>query len=547
MDQYNPDKKYESIKITPRPKGETVPQKAPEESRPLPLEDGLFYVVDYDLSEIEGVGKFALKPQKIEPPKRDEIRELFNSMRDIARANRTLYFGSNRIYDMRLRRENAKILYEQGRFMKDFTDNYENVAGLKEYFPCYQMMGYEQLRTYFTWRTRVREGTVEKTSLAYAFLYIYELLNNIGVENPQDGLEKLLNFWQAYKAHDETINKYVIKWLKDYHVYYQLPHSFKEFIQENGLSEHYPKVVDNVDNFDLFCSISKYDIRKSAFFTEDKKELITGCFYFVVDKLRRVFEESGLSFEDSVFQPKNKKSDWQPFTGSLFYPWLKQPNRRVLLAENELYICSQNHWTYHTAIAAEEGKLLVGYVMKQMESVLRRLMKYKYKLTANLGAVTNKSVKKLAREGLSLERIVNGACVEFYREATKTVVSVDKLSLSKIRREALETQERLIVEEQNELPLSVPETEEKAIEEAPSSSSPWETFKSALNEAEKQAVSLIASGQGDLRSAANASGIMPEVLADGINEKAMDFIGDNILDDELEIYEDYIEQIKSIL
>jgi hypothetical protein len=39
---------------------------------------------------------------------------------------------------------------------------------------------------------------------------------------------------------------------------------------------------------------------------------------------------------------------------------------------------------------------------------------------------------------------------------------------------------------------------------------------------------------------------MLEVLMDGINEKAMDIIGDNILDD-LEIYEDYKDQVKGMV
>ena len=39
------------------------------------------------------------------------------------------------------------------------------------------------------------EGRVEHVSLSYAFLYIYELLNNIGVDSPEEGLGQLLFFW----------------------------------------------------------------------------------------------------------------------------------------------------------------------------------------------------------------------------------------------------------------------------------------------------------------------------------------------------------------
>jgi hypothetical protein len=48
-----------------------------------------------------------------------------------------------------------------------------------------------------------------------------------------------------------------------------------------------------------------------------------------------------------------------------------------------------------------------------------------------------------------------------------------------------------------------------------------------------------------IKAFADANGVMPEVLADSINEKAMDAIGDNILDftDELVIYEEYLEDV----
>ena len=98
------------------------------------------------------------------------------------------------------------------------------------------MMGYGQLRTYFTWRTKVRQGDILQTSLSYVFLYLYELLNNIGVESPQEGMERLMLLWDAYRVYDESIDKYVLRWLKDYHIYYELPWSFRDFVQRHNLS-----------------------------------------------------------------------------------------------------------------------------------------------------------------------------------------------------------------------------------------------------------------------------------------------------------------------
>jgi hypothetical protein len=74
----------------------------------------------------------------------------------------------------------------------------------------------------------------------------------------------------------------------------------------------------------------------------------------------------------------------------------------------------------------------------------------------------------------------------------------------------------------------------------------WESFRDILSECELQALAIILQG-ADIRQFADDSHVMLEVLADGINEKAMDYIGDNLLDDELAIYEDYKEQVKGMV
>ena len=515
-------------------------------------EDDLFYVIDYDagaiegVGKIDGVGKFVLKPQKIEPPKRDRIRGLFREMRDIARDNTRFYYNGNRFFDKPARQEKALIFRIQGMFMKDFTDNYDGGAELSSYFPDYQMMSYEQLRTYFTWRTRVRGGNIADTSLSYAFLYIYELLNNIGAADPEDGFQKLIDFWKVFRAYNNAIDKYVLKWFKDYHIYYNLRQPFKEFAITNNLTPHYPEMSeDENDDFTLFCGISKYDIRQSAFFTEDRQTLIADCFRFVIARVREALLSCGFRLDGAVFGQVKKAIPWQPFRDALFHPFLKQPDRQVVLARNEIYICRQNAWTTGTTITAESGRQLVAFIMKQTESVLRNLTGYKYKLSANIDKVNHNCVAVLQSAGLPLETVVSGAVTEYYRNATKTVVNVDISALSRIRQEALQTQEKLIVPEPEHFlikaqtaPEAVPVRETADV---------WSGLKSALNETELRALSLIAKGVSGIKQFARENNLMPEILQDGINGKAMDFIGDNLIDDDSMLYEDYAEKVKGIV
>ncbi len=693
MNQYN--KKYNAFQIPQHPEDSGGLKPSDAEISPHPPLDmsssESYYEIEYDSCPMPGVGKFVLKSQKIEPPEKDEIRELFQQMRDIAREDRFLNYNHNyntsKFYNKKAQQDNARIFYKQGMFMKDFEDTYAQQVPFSSYYPNYQMMGYEQLRTYFTWRTKVRGGDITHISISYAFLYFYELLNNIGVNNPQDGLEKLMFFWNTFRAYDQAIDKYVLKWLKDYHIYYDLPWAFKEFITANHLGTYYPKVVNPDDNFDLYCSISKYDIRKSRFYNDDTVGLIQDCFNHVIHRLREIFSEKQILLDDFVFQPTKNMTPWTPFQDALFYPGLRHPDKRVVLSEKEIYVRSQNKWTFHTTITTESGKQLVGYVLKQMESVLRKAMKYQYKLSAGTNTLSPITTEVLLQAGISLEHLVTEATMEFYRETTKTVVKVDAEALARIRRESLITQEKLIVPEQSpesamtemampepqnasaavhntlapesaipptadaldavttqhlaattdtqpvaaqtsaaieqaspimiaqdgqlvlnpemlsaiseynttksfsaieaepKTPAASPEsfaatttsaaaasgiaafTTAAATAEAPwpgtanASPDPWECLENAFNDVEKQALLLLWQEHTGFATSANATilqynsmkqfarehNIMLEVLIDGINEKAADYIGDSLLDGDFAFYEDYTEQIKGMV
>jgi hypothetical protein len=578
--------------------------------------------MEYESNPLTGASKYVMKPkpQKIEERKYDPIRERFNQMRDIARAQRQTR-GASRFFDRSAQNDDALIFYRQAQFMKDFKDNYEDTSPVSHYFPYYQMLGYEQLRTYFTWRTKVRMRNITNTSLGYAFLYLYEIIVNVGVADPQDGLDKLMYFWIEFRKYNKAISRYVLQWLMDYHIYYDLPYTFKEFVEKNELAVFYPKLVGEEDSFDLFCSISKYNIVKSTFYTDETGGMISDCFVFVLDKIRKSFEAGGMNFDDVMFRPTRKLVNWKPFQDALFYDHIKYKFRQVVMTENDIYVCKNGEWFKGTILTTEKGKQFIGYVMKQMEASLRKITKYRVKLTANLDMIHEDTIRILNKAGIYIEKIVPEAVMEYYREATKTVVTVDHAALARIREEALETQEALIVEEEAEKNFRMPKTESKPtlyakyesifdddpaaetekehylgegtksepasehmIESARTNESAkantlagvneptqendrthesentyepqntptfapvpdldiWETLRNTLTDTELNALSVILQN-GDIKAYADSRGEMLEVLVEGINDKAMDYIGDNLMDDDFVIYDEYIEQVK---
>ena len=471
-------------------------------------------------------------------PATDETRSLFSSMRQIAIDN---YYSYSNV---------SKIFYQQAQFMKDFEDDYSKQEPFFSYYPHYQTMGYEHLRTYFTWRTNVRKGNVTKTSVSYAFLYIYELINNIGVSDPQAGFDKLISFWQTFRYFNLVIEKYVLQWIKDYFIYYPLPYSFKEFVKDHRLQMHYPTALGyesgQHESFDLYSGISKYNIKKSIFYGGQTHEILRDCFYFILNRLRTLSGNKNKCFEDFIFYPMNKETAWTPFSRALFYPVFKQTDRQVVFSEKEAYICHQNHWVYTTSILTDHGRQLIGYIMKEMEANLRETFKFKYKLKADLNLCDNKTLKKLEQMKISLPRVIKQCVAEFYAFYTRKEISVDLSNLMKIREEAQNIQEKLIIPEDSEA------FEKEIIRDEITSSlvgsDIWTNFITELTQMEFEALTIILQSD-DIKSFAREKGVMLEVLLDGINEKAADCIGDTILciEGKVSIYDDYIEKLTELL
>jgi len=73
----------------------------------------------------------------------------------------------------------------------------------------------------------------------------------------------------------------------------------------------------------------------------------------------------------------------------------------------------------------------------------------------------------------------------------------------------------------------------------------WKALKEALTDIERKALSIALLDKKSIKAFADENGIMLEVLADRINEKAADYIGDSILeiDEEMMIYDEYRENI----
>lgn len=527
----------------------------------------------------------------------DPIRQVFFDMRSLAS-------------DRPFARNDSELFYKQAKFMEDFTDDYAGEAKFNMYFPYYQHMGYEQLRTYFTWRTKVRRGETPQISVSYVFLYIYELLSGIGVDSPMDGLRKLVSVWDGFLRYAPALENYMPKWFKDYHVYYGLPHSFSDFIEEHRLKKFFPliHILDSgtENSLPAWNSLSRYDVTKSRFYNDGNEQICIDCFDAVIESIAEFCAGRGARFEDLLIYRVSNKTPWYPFRQALFTNWFKQTNRDVILPCQERYYCRNSQWTASLPVYFSTQRDFASYLIKSTEMNLRKATGYKYKLTVETGTSRGafRELKELGAKNTDIDRVIEQSVADYYRMLTRTVVTVNHENLARIREESLGTQGKLIVPEDGEgrgtaasvqepeagnhvsglvknsateregtpvdttpqglrisgiqdecsgLPLPDPGLNTQSFESYTRDSGQpddsWLALRNALGAIEIKALAAALRDETSVKAIAMEHGIMLEILADGINEKAADLIGDSILeiDGGMVIYDEYKANVEYIV
>jgi len=432
----------------------------------------------------------------------------------------------------------AKIFYEQGKFMEDFEDDYDYQGEFAQYFPTYQSMSDRQLRGYFSWRTKVRRGSVEKTSLSFVFVYIYELINRIGVRSAEDGFHALKNFWTAYKEIDFRINRYVRLWLKDYVVYNNLDKSlladFRDASFNDAVLTLFSYKLHGADEvFSALNSLSSYDLGNSRFFKrhpEDVKNVTYAVFSAVSDYYEKNCKDA---FYEKFFG-RVYAGSYTMFSSAVFYD--QTPHKNFVYEVNDLckYTCKNSNWSCERFFCYGGKGQLIGPLLKTIDFLMRR--KYNFK-----------SALKVGKTAKTLQNIIGRAIDEYLekqRENARPKVDIDVSKLSNIRKAALETQDKLLaelVEELEEADVSV------IFDNGGPSSYVENDF--GLSDTEYLFMKCLLYGQAydDL---IRSKGLPLSVLVDAVNERFFDRFGDTVIVEAAgrpELVEDYVEELKGII
>ena len=431
------------------------------------------------------------------------------------------------------------IFLKQAKLLANYEDDYDFHDNVVRYFPTYQSLTDRELRGYFSWRTKLRKGNIQKAPLSFAFLYIYEQINQIGVSDPMDGYQKLIAFRDCYRKLDDGILPYLDRWLTDYVVYYELDANLLADCKEVQFDR-------SITVLDLICEqedakviyalkqLAPKWLSRSKFYAAYQAD----CDAVIVRVLRRISDHYATRTKKTmVEQFFGKCSEYQTrlFDTAVFCDPLKKRNCEYTLDERRIYRCKNGLWTVikHTAPLRPNAKL--EDILKTIDAVMREEFAYKHPIKYETDTKWMiKIIREEAQDFLAQKKA---------KEAKK--ITIDYSMLSRIRQEAAVTQEKLTVDEDTEeQPILEPVTEIPP--EAPESSQTQQpSVDCPLTATEYRLLRCLLYEESI--SWIQSEGYLLSVLVDGINEKLYDTFMDSVLDDSPALIEDYIDDLKEMV
>lgn len=544
-------------------------------------------------------------PQTLEPDElayapsmyeeEDESSAIRMKIEEMRRLGQVFYNG------YMLRQCAEETLVKQGLFMADVTDDYHRncFCGIER--PIYGALSTDQLRTYFTWRARARQGIYNAVDKPYVMLYCYELLNKIGVLSADDAYNRLSGVWEGCRGFCPALDSVIPRWLKDFRAFNEISAEVFSPAEELNRSD------DPADSailehrysglLDAMLERSGYNLRGSIFFKGNEK-LTENALEPVLSALDKYFAEFGVSMFELLCGKLQKNFNWQPFSGALVDRDRMDGFHALVISPTERYSVKRREPCLETFERAPYRNF-IGWILKSIESVLRKRTGFRYPIQPNISAVlsdfANRDRLLRPAEAPEFQQLipdtVNAWCDEHgifppkkqkkrpaynFDEAPESAdekpapapVEIDVSKLAKIREESDETTRKLIVEEADTLPAEdiaekmqgieadsfEEQTESCAEDYAPPSAAPagnfsalppgWREFAESLTAEDISLLKALLDGTAE--ALCRSRGIMPETWYDRINGSAMENTGDVLIENGA-VIEDYLPDVQQII
>lgn len=402
----------------------------------------------------------------------------------------------------------------------------------------------------------------------------------IGIHQPEEGYEILQEMLAAYRTTYANLQRYLGPWLRDYVVYYNLSPRFQEtFADEwhnDALAATLSDYKDAKDSMllDALIQLSGYDPTAKVLFKK-VPEKATACMTAVLRAIIPVIEHSCHHRIETFCLGSRTRRQVRMFANAVFYNPRPVRTAEIRVSPRTRYFCQGGLWAKDVFICNQPLiRRTFTAIFHEADRQMRIDLGIKPMLKPGIGAAPYAAViKDAVSQWMEHER-----AEEARKEAERRRVSIDFSKLKKIRSDAEVVMEKLASDESEPLtPINTMETiapaepvapvestattEAAEPEKTPEPLKPTAPLKDidsmtpttpAISQAASPGLAflrLFLSG-GDWRSFLRDHHIPEGVMVEQINDKAMDSIGDIVLEDEgngLKLIEDYREDVEQWL
>lgn len=490
----------------------------------------------------------------------------------------------------------AELFYRQGLLMADFEDDCPYNGTFKSYFPTYNAMSDRQLRGYFTWRAQVRRGTVEETSTSFAFLYLYELICGIGVDDPLDGFSKIKAFWDAYRAFEPGIDRFARVWLQDYAVFHgldpKLLRDSKTVMFDNALIElrraardlvpaqapsgqtpkrrktsepTLPLPPDEAGEERLMTAInalSTYNLNNSRLDRSHHRDLRhVACAVYV--RMARYYDTHRKTGIVASLFGEETAMPYTMFASAVFFAPERHEDCEYRLDPIHIYRCQNGFWECMRIHGSRQKSSKLGEMMRACDQRLRLALDPAHPLK-------EEKVPKYLTKIID-DEIVAWLSWDAAHQPVK--IDIDLSQLGHIRSAAAQTREALLIDEEREddvlAEVDTAAAEQDEADEPTISTEQFGVVAPLLAPTPPRAAAAPTDAASELAPAATAylralleqnaaqatsavahSGQSEDMLVDSINEALFDLVGDTVIEFGAagpQIIEDYEADVRGYL
>lgn len=450
--------------------------------------------------------------------------------------------------------------YRQGKFMENYEDNVPWTGTYRHYFPVYHDLNIRQLRGYFTWRTGVRKGVFSPVAASLAYIYLYELLNGIGADSPEDSLRKMQEFETGFLDSgigDPGMRRNLRRWMFEYAVIHEIPpEQARRYADPAAMKRDDsltvladPEAFSDEEIFSALCVFAGKKLEQTMVIRKDAEK---GKHLFA--EVWRRASEARSQNSDSFFTAcfgKQNIYPWRPLANAVCWNRHVHPDTDYILDGCRAYLCRGGSWweTRYDSLYFDRKRF--RGLMHEADRRLRKYLKTGHYLHEN---------PEESWAAVYVEAVIN-AERQAEIEAARPKIIIDFSSLEQIRQDALATRDSLLTEEAK-AEAKIPQAEKQR--EHIQISTPKEQREHTQPPTRKERMTPGTAAQdppyGEILRALlrgespetyiKAGHLIPSVVADSINEAFFDEIGDSILEcdgDTITIVEDYREDILQLL